>query len=164
MAMHTVDEGEGFQQMGKNLTPHRPDQSCLFQELFDAQRDISMGQGSTKPDLNTRLFGDSNANSILQSPDGTDFQVFDGTLNASGGDVTSSLFPKVDSVGAGPNVFESIGKSISDIAGAGMPLGLLGQLFQFLLHLFTEGINDVGNQLAQSAAAAASEATKKLKI
>lgn len=77
--------------------------------------------------------------------------------------VGSSLLPGGDTLGSG-NMMDSLGKSMADIAGAGMPRGLLSQLFQFLMNLFTEGMKELGHQFNQSAAAAAADAAKKLSI
>lgn len=154
MAMFTAEEGEGWQQVGDNLGPHRPDQASLLEELFHG--DI----GQTNPGQ-SNFYAQGDAGSILKSPDGTDFQLFDSSLNSPAGDAGSSLLPGGDTVG-GSTMLDSLGKSMADIAGAGMPMGLLSQLFQFLMNLFTEGMKELGHQFNQSAAAAAADATKRL--
>lgn len=64
----------------------------------------------------------------------------------------------MDSLGG---VMDSIGDAIGQAANIGM--GFLSGLFQFLFNFFTETLTEVGNQISEGAAAAASEAAKKLK-
>jgi hypothetical protein len=166
--MLRIEEGDGLQQVADNLYPHRPDQRCLIQEIFDSKTELRIGQTNTSAggsDSFARMLGEGDANSILQSSNGTDFQLFDsGALNGPGADLTSSLLPKADALGPGGNIMDSIGRAMGDMVGAGMPMSLLSQLFQFLMSLFTEGLNQFGMQINQTAAAAASEAAKKLRI
>jgi hypothetical protein len=164
MAMFTAEEGDGLHHLAENLGPHGT-HSSLLEELFSPGSDFKIGQTnvSAEPDFFSRLFGEGDASSILQSPNGSDFQLVDSsTFNGAGGDITSSL-PKGDMLGTGVNL-DSIGSTMGDIAGSGMPMGFLSQLFQFLMSLFTEGVNGLGSQMNQMAAAAASEATKKLRV
>lgn len=161
MAFFTEQEGHGLQQVGENLGPHSFEHRSLLQELFDHRLNAPRADVSLNaPDATSRFFGEGNASAVLQSPDGTDFQLVDSSAAGNVGDVGSSL-PTDSGIG---NIQDSIGSAIGDFAGGGMPAGFLSQLFQFLMNLFSDGMNELAGQIDQSMLGAAAEATKKLKM